>query len=223
MGGLSGIRMHICPSINNGMCACARACVWKQYPILSTYHSPSARPAPGGCHPSACDLCFRQSLQQKVDLIITSCPSPGAAIIRLSFPLRTFLPLWRPTVFPFVSVSTSPAIMKHEEQPGLCFENLYRPGWNQVGLTATGEIVANSVRSLWISQLNLESLQRPSACGLSFYTNNLKTTVWQYLRFQKHGKNFKQDYQNSRSGCDLRRSGGEKKPIQITRWKRGML
>lgn len=178
MGGLSDIRMHICPSINNGMCACAR----KHLKTISdSVHIPLtfSPSCPGGWHPSACDLCFRQSpCNQKVDLIITSCPSPGATIIRLSFPLRTFLPLWRPTVFLFVSVSTSPAIMKHEEQSGLCFENLYRPGRNQVGLTATGEIVANSVRPVWISQLNLESLQRPSACSLLFYINNQKTTVW---------------------------------------------
>lgn len=41
-------------------------------------------------------------------------------------------------------------------------------GPNQVGLTATGKIVANSVRPLLISQLNSESLQRHQAAASRF-------------------------------------------------------
>lgn len=138
MGGLSGIRMHICPSINNGMCACARV---TENNIRFSPHTTHLQPVlPWGLASQRGWSVFpSESLQQKVDLIITSCPSPGATIIRLFFPLRTFLPLWRPNVFPFVFVSTSPAIMKHEEQSGLCFESLYWPGRNQAGLTATGK------------------------------------------------------------------------------------
>ncbi len=131
MWGLSGIRMHICPSINKGMCVCVCVCmcvcvcpsennIWC-YPHAT--HLQPVRPCGsasqhfGSTFPSG-------SLQQNLYLIITSCPSPGERMIRFS--PKTFLELWnahrqswRESNFSPLLVSTSPGSMKNEHQSDL--------------------------------------------------------------------------------------------------------
>ena len=69
MWGLSGLRMHICPSISKGMCVCVCVCVCVCPSENNTwfYHMPltSSPSRPEGQHPRAYDLRFRQSRRKK--------------------------------------------------------------------------------------------------------------------------------------------------------------
>lgn len=104
----------------------------KQYPILSTCHSPSARPAPGAGVPVRviCVSVRVPATKSRLDNYLLSLTrSEYNQVIPSTRDIPASLKLdRRQTDFPFVSVLTSSAIMKNEEQPGFCFENLYRPG-----------------------------------------------------------------------------------------------